>query len=106
MEKWAKVAAALLAVALAGCAAGNGASGNGGNGAGANPTATGKTAMYCMDGKLQAVQGGYSCTWAKSHKEACDATERVVVKEDTIASGPIKGGMCSHGDRIVHVVLK
>lgn len=104
MENWAKAAAALLAVVLAGCATGNG--GEGGNRAMVTSSGTGKGAMYCMDGKLNQVAGGYRCTWARSHKEACDATEVTTVRSDAIASGPVKGGMCSHGDRIVHVVLK
>jgi hypothetical protein len=100
MNNWAKVAAAMLAVALAGCAGTNG-----GNGATAR-TVAGSGTMYCMDGKLHAAEGGYRCTWAKSVKEACDATETVVIKTDSIVSGPTRGGMCAHGDRVVHVVLK
>ena len=101
MEIQAAVAAALLAAALAGCA-----STNGGNGNGSAVAATGSGTMYCMDGKLNNVLGGYRCTWAKTMKEACEATETVVIKLESIASGPTKGGMCSHGDRVVHVVLK
>ena len=101
MDNWAKVAAALLAVVLAGCAAGNG-----GNGAMVTSGGAGKGVMYCMDGKLFTVAAGHRCAWAKSHKEACEATEMVTVANDMIASGPTRGGMCANGDRIVHVVLK
>ena len=102
MNNWAKVAAALLAVSLAGCAATNGGNGNGA----AARTAAGSGTMYCMDGKLHASEGGYRCTWAKTMKEACDATDTVLIKSDSIASGPTRGGMCGHGDRVVHVLLK
>lgn len=100
MKNWAKVAAALLAAALAGCASTNGGS------AAATQVVKGSGTMYCMDGKLNAAEGGYRCTWAKTMKEACAATEPVVIKSESIASGPTRGGMCAHGDRIIHVVLK
>ena len=101
MKSTALVAATLLAFTLAGCAA----TGSNGNGATAAPVAAGNV-LYCMDGKLNTVDGGYRCTWAKTMKEACAATEATVVATSAIASGPTKGGMCAHGDRIVHVTTR
>lgn len=102
MKNTALVAATLLAFNLAGCAA---TSGNG-NGAAAAPAVAAGNVLYCMDGKLHTVDGGYRCTWAKTMKEACAATEPTVVSTASIATGPTRGGMCAHGDRIVHVTTR
>ena len=101
MRNIAHAAAALLAFALAGCAATNGASS-------ATPTvaAAGGATMYCMDGKLNETASAYRCTWAKTMKEACEATETKDIAKSAVAGAPVRGGMCSHGDRVVHVVLR
>jgi hypothetical protein len=103
MKNTALVAATLLAFTLAGCAVTADTNG-GGNGTAAMATA-GKT-MYCMDGKLNPLAEGYRCTWAASVKEACEATETTVIAKSAIAAGPVRGGMCSHGDRLVHVTVR
>jgi hypothetical protein len=102
MKNTALVAATLLAFTLAGCAATPGSNGNGS----ASALAAGTKTMYCMDGKLNEGDGGYRCTWAASMKEACAATEVTLVAKSAIATGPTKGGMCAHGDRIVHITTR
>jgi len=101
MRNIAHAAAALLALALAGCAATNGAST-----VAAAGTAPAGATMYCMDGKLNETASAYRCTWARSHKEACEATETKDIAKSAVAGAPVRGGMCSHGDRIVRVVLR
>jgi hypothetical protein len=105
MKNTAFVAAALLALTLAGCAATNG---NGTSGASPVPrakAAAGST-LYCMDGKFVEGADGYRCAWAGSQKEACSATLLTVVPKEAVASGPTKGGMCAHGDRITYLVTR
>lgn len=101
MKDTASVAAALLALTLAGCAATNGSSGT-------TPRAVAPAGgtLYCLDGKMNETADGYLCTWARSHREACAATETTVVAKSAVATGPTRGGMCPHGERIVHVTTR
>lgn len=102
MKTTALVAATLLAFTLAGCAGTNGAA----NGAAAPLAVAAGNTMYCMDAKLNEFDGGYRCTWAKTVKEACASTTSTVIARSAIATGPTRGGMCSHGDRVVHVTTR
>lgn len=101
--KIARGAAAAAAVALAGCAAGTA-----GNGHGGTPVAqaTGAGISYCMRDKLATEGGKLTCNWARTAREACEATALTAIASASVVAGPDKSTLCADGTPLVRVATK
>ena len=107
MKTTASVAAALLALALAGCAATSpGTPSSAELPAVPRVKAVAGSTLYCVDGKFLETSDGYRCAWAATQRDACAANTILVIPKDSVASGPTKGGMCMHGDRITYLTTR
>ena len=98
-----RLAAAAAVVALAGCAAGT--AGNG-NGATAVAQAAGSGMSYCMRDKLTTEGGKLTCNWARTAREACEATALTAIASASIVSGPDKSTLCADGTPLVRVATR